>query len=70
MSRRLFLLALGAAAGYAAGFRDAQRHDEPVVRRVVERIVAHAGGAARGKYSSDLDGRAGPGEDADSTARR
>ncbi|GJG87828.1 hypothetical protein tb265_30090 [Gemmatimonadetes bacterium T265] len=70
MSRPLFLLALGAAAGYAAGFRDAQHHDETVVRRVIEQIVAHAGGGARGKYDSDLDGRAGAADGADSTARR
>ncbi len=69
MSRPLLLLALGAAAGYAAGFRDAQQHDETVVRRVIEQVVAHAGGSARGKYDSDLDGRASPSDGADSTAR-
>lgn len=68
MSRPLLLLALGASVGYAYGFRDAQRHDETLVRRVIERVIERAGGSARGKYSSDLDGRAGPGED--STARR
>lgn len=70
MSRPLLLLALGAAAGYAAGFRDARQHDETVVRRVIEQMVARAGGSARGKYNSDLDGRASPTDGADSTARR
>ncbi|HEY0780119.1 MAG TPA: hypothetical protein VGD56_19290 [Gemmatirosa sp.] len=68
MSRPLLLLALGAAAGYAAGFHDAQQHDETVVRRVIGHLVAHAGGGARGKYDSDLDGRAAPSESADTAA--
>ena len=62
MSRPLLLIGLGAAVGYAYGFRDAQQHDETVVRRAIEYAVAHAGGGARGKYNSDLDGRAGAGE--------
>ena len=69
MFRPLLLLALGAAAGYAAGFRDAQQHDETIVRRVIEQVVARAGGSARGKYDSDLDARANASEATDSTAR-
>lgn len=70
MSRPLLLLGLGAAVGYAYGFRDAQQHDETVVRRAIAYAMAHAGGGAR-KYNSDLDGRAAPSEDAraDSAAR-
>ncbi len=69
MSRPLLLIALGAAVGYAVGFRDAQQHDETVVRRVIDHVVMRAGGSARGKYDSDLDGRPGGPEGADSSAR-
>ncbi len=70
MSRPLLLLALGGAVGYAVGFRDAQLHEQTVVRRVIEQMVSRAGGSARGKYDSDLDGRAAPSDGTDSTARR
>ena len=58
MSRPLLLLALGAAAGYAYGFRDGHAHDQTVIRRVAERLVARAGGSARGKYNPDVDAEA------------
>ena len=51
MSRTLFLLALGAAAGYTAGFRDARAHRQTIVERMIDR----AGGSARGKYNPDVD---------------
>ena len=51
MSRTLFLLALGAAAGYTVGFRDARAHRQTIVERVIDR----AGGSTRGKYNSDID---------------
>lgn len=58
MSRPLLLLALGLAAGYAIGFRDARTHDQTVVRRVAEELLARAGGSARGKYNPDVDDEA------------
>jgi len=53
--RTLFLLAVGLAAGYVYGFRDAQTHDEPLQRRVAERLVNRAGGASRDRVRSDVD---------------
>ena len=52
MSRTVLLIALGAAAGYGLGFRDARTHD----RTVGERVLDRAGGSARGKYNPDVDG--------------
>lgn len=51
MSRTLFLLALGIAAGYSIGFRDARAHRDTIVERVLDR----AGGSTRGKYNPDID---------------
>ena len=39
------------AAGYFAGWQDAQTHKQ----NVVERLVGRAGGAARGKYGTNVD---------------
>jgi hypothetical protein len=50
--KSILLLAVGLAAGYTFGFKDAQTHDSPIVTRLVEQ----AGGSARGKYSNDIDG--------------
>lgn len=58
MTRPLLLIGLGLAAGYAIGFRDAKTHDQPVVRRVAEAVLARAGGSARGKYTPDVDAAA------------
>jgi hypothetical protein len=55
VKRALVLIACGAAFGYAAGFRDARRHD----RTIVERVLDQAGASARGKYDPDLDRRSG-----------
>lgn len=51
MSRTLFVLALGVAAGYSIGFRDARAHRQTIVERVLDR----AGGSTRGKYNPDID---------------
>jgi hypothetical protein len=51
VTRTLLLLALGIAAGYTWGYKDARAHARPVVERVLDR----AGGSARGKYVTDVD---------------
>ena len=48
------LLAIGVAIGYTYGYKDARRHDRPVVERLIDR----AGASARGKYDSNIDRRA------------
>jgi hypothetical protein len=50
----LVLLAIGVAIGYTYGFKDARRHDRPVVERLLDR----AGASARGKYDSNVDRQA------------
>lgn len=52
MNRTLFLIAVGACAGYTIGFRDARTHDKTVVERTLDRL----GGRARGQYNPDVDG--------------
>lgn len=59
MVRTLFLLALGVAIGYVYGYKDAKTYDKTVVERLLDR----AGGAARGKYDSNVD------QEADSIGR-
>lgn len=51
MLKIVFILAVGFAAGYSYGFRDARTHDENVVTRTIERV----GGSTRGKYNQDVD---------------
>jgi hypothetical protein len=53
MVKFVLTLALGAAIGYAVGFGDAQKHEQHIVRRVVERI----GGSSRDRVKTDIDGR-------------
>jgi ribonuclease HI len=47
----LLLLGLGLAAGYAYGFRDARTHDQTIIRRTADAVLARAGGSARGRYT-------------------
>ena len=49
MFRRILILALGIAIGYAYGFGDAQLHDKPVTSRVLDRM----GGQVRGYANSE-----------------
>lgn len=49
--RYLFIIAIGAGAGYYAGFKDGKTSGVSIVERVVERV----GGSNRGKYSTDVD---------------
>ena len=51
MVKTLLILAVGAAIGYGYGYKDAKKHDKPIVERVLDR----AGGAARGKYAASID---------------
>ena len=55
--RTFFLLAAGLAVGYWYGFRDAQTHDEPLQRRVAERMVQKTGGASRTRVNADIDAK-------------
>ena len=59
MVRTLLILAFGVAIGYGYGYKDAKTHDKTIVERVLDR----AGGAARGKYSTNID------QEADSLGR-
>ena len=54
MVKTLLILAIGVAIGYSYGYKDAKKHDKTVVERVLDR----AGGAARGKYNSNVDQQA------------
>jgi hypothetical protein len=38
MMKILFLLGVGAAVGYFAGFSDARQHDQNVVQRAIARV--------------------------------
>ncbi|HEX6629997.1 MAG TPA: hypothetical protein VF048_02860 [Gemmatimonadaceae bacterium] len=38
MFRRILILMIGMAIGYAYGFGDAQHHDRPVTSRVLDRM--------------------------------
>jgi len=51
MLKIVFILAVGFAAGYSFGWKDAQQNSEDVVTRIVERV----GGSAREKYKTDVD---------------
>ena len=51
MVKTLLILAVGVAIGYSYGYKDAKTHDKTVVERALDRV----GGAARGRYSSDVD---------------
>jgi hypothetical protein len=49
MFRRILILVIGIAIGYAYGFGDAQHHDKPVTARVLDRI----GGQVRDYANSE-----------------
>lgn len=49
MVKTLFILAIGAAIGYAYGYKDARTHDTSIVTRALENV----GGKARGQYRYD-----------------
>lgn len=49
--KNLVLIAIGLAAGYSYGFRDAHEHDKTVVARLVERV----GGSNRTNFGTDVD---------------
>jgi hypothetical protein len=49
--KTLLILAVGVAIGYGYGYQDAKTHD----KTVFERLLDHAGGAARGKYDSNVE---------------
>jgi hypothetical protein len=51
MKKALFLMALGGAIGYFAGFGDAQTHKENVVQRAVARV----GKSTRDRSPNDVD---------------
>jgi hypothetical protein len=51
MFKYIFFLAIGLAAGYSFGFKDAKEHDETIVARTIERV----GGSTRDKYRTDVD---------------
>jgi len=53
MVKTLLILAVGVAIGYGYGYKDARKHD----KTIVERVLDHAGAAARGKYRSTIDDR-------------
>ena len=55
MVKTLLVLAVGVALGYGYGYKDAKTHSKTVVERGLDRVLAHAGASARGKYDSDLD---------------
>ena len=50
MLKFAFALVIGISIGYFYGFDDAQKHDENVVTRVVERV-----GTKGEKYRTDVD---------------
>jgi hypothetical protein len=51
MKKILFLLGVGAAVGYFAGFSDARQHDQ----NVVERWIARVGKAQTARAPNDVD---------------
>ncbi len=51
MLKILFILAIGVAAGYHIGWKDAKRNKVSVVERTLDRV----GGKARGQYNADVD---------------
>lgn len=54
MFKVLLVLAIGISLGYSYGWKDARKHDQ----NVVERMVSRVGGKNRGAYDTDLDRRA------------
>ena len=48
------ILVIGIAIGYGYGWKDARKHKQ----HVVERLVSRVGGKNRGAYDTDLDRRA------------
>ena len=55
--KTIFLLLVGMSGGYYYGFHDAQKHDSPVVERLMDRTVKRTGGSNRGRYTTDVDGQ-------------
>ena len=53
MFRVIVLLAIGITIGYFIGFKDARKHTDNVVKRIVDRV----GGDARSRVSNDIDAR-------------
>jgi hypothetical protein len=53
MRKVLFIFAIGAAAGYAFGFKDSKSHEENVAVRVINRV----GGSSRDRVRSDVDAK-------------
>jgi hypothetical protein len=53
MLRTLLLLVFGIAIGYFLGFGDAQRHEQ----HLVERLVDRAGAGMRDSLRNDIDAR-------------
>ena len=51
MYKFLFALAIGIAAGYFMGFKDARRHQDNVVARMVARV----GGDTRERVKTDFE---------------
>jgi hypothetical protein len=49
MKKIVFLIGIGAAIGYFAGFSDARQHDKNVVQRWVDRVGSNS------KATNDVD---------------
>jgi hypothetical protein len=62
--KTLLLLVVGAAIGYVYGYKDAKRHRQPIVERVMDRVVDRAGAAMHRSYLSSRE------QHADSVARQ
>jgi hypothetical protein len=53
MMKLLLAMAIGVAAGYQIGWKDAQTNTETIVSRTIEKV----GGSNRGKYNNDIDSK-------------
>lgn len=53
MFKFLLILSLGIAIGYSYGWKDAQRNEQPITERLVERI----GGDNKSNMNSDVDSK-------------
>lgn len=53
MYKLLFILVIGIAIGYSYGWKDAQRNDQNIAERLVERI----GGDNKKNMDSDVDAK-------------